>query len=801
MIATQPQFDESTLTQLEFPAILSALKEHIRTPYGHDVLQSIQPSSNPETISRWLQEVEELKAILDAGETIPIGFPEDIRPLLEKIRPEDSFLESDELLRIRSYLFFLGELRAFFTHYLEHLPTLVDYIRALHPHRDLVREIDRRIAPDGEVLDTASPELREIRRNILRLEQEEKTMLQRLLRRYKEYSQDEIITLRDGRMVLAIQQQWAHKVNGIVHGTSSSGATVFIEPLETLRISNEIQNLRIEERKEIIKILRQLTGMLRQVRQDILYGTENLGVLDFIHAKAVLARELQATAPRLSTDPVVELHQARHPLLIRKIGHQNVVPLHLELGKNFVTLVITGPNAGGKTVSLKTVGLILVMVHYGIPVPVQPNSIVPVLERMMVDIGDQQSIEQDLSTFSAHIVRLKEMLANATPRSLLLIDEIGTGTDPREGSALAIAILEHLTRQRALTIATTHHGELKAFAHTAPAVENASMEFDLDTLQPTYRLRIGVPGSSYAFEIARRYGLPEEILQKARDIVGREQDVLEALVLDLQKKIQQLEKEHRELSIKLSEAEGLRQLYQRQVEALKKEKKTLKQEALREARQLVDDARKKIEHLVAEIRRTEASRSSIKQAHKELEELKRALQPEEEALPEVSDGVLRPGDTVWIESLREEGEVETPPDEKGRVRVLVGNVHLTLDARNLRKIPKSVDSGAPVSRRKGEALDTLSEQVGPELDVRGLDSYEAIEAVDRYLDQAKAAGWDEVRIIHGKGTGVLRQKINQFLGKDKRVVSKRLGRWGEGDTGVTIVRLKEPEPSPDVSTD
>ena len=215
----------------------------------------------------------------------------------------------------------------------------------------------------------------------------------------------------------------------------------------------------------------------------------------------------------------------------------------------------------------------------------------------------------------------------------------------------------------------------------------------------------------------------------------------------------------------------------------------------------MDDARKKIEHLVAEIRRTEASRSSIKQAHKELEELKRALQPEEEPLPEVSDGVLRPGDTVWIESLREEGEVETPPDEKGRVRVLVGNVHLTLDARNLRKIPKSVDSAAPVSRRKGEALDTLSEQVGPELDVRGLDSYEAIEAVDRYLDQAKAAGWDEVRIIHGKGTGVLRQKINQFLGKDKRVVSKRLGRWGEGDTGVTIVRLKEPEPSPDVSTD
>ncbi len=796
---TPPLFDELTRQQLEFPAILDALREQLQTPYGQDVLNALEPLPDLEIIQQHLNETAELQAILAAGEYIPIGFSDDIRPLLAKIRPAESFLEAEELLRIRAYLLYLSELRAFFQHYTEQLPLTRRYIQALHPHRELVREIERRISPKGEVLDTASPTLRDLRRKIQQLEAEEKHLLQKLLKRYREYSQDEIVTLRDGRMVLAIQQQWAHKVNGIVHGTSASGATVFMEPMETLRISNQIQNLRIEERQEIIKILKSLTQMVRTLRDDLEYGLDNLARLDVIHAKAALAQSLQATVPRLTQQPVLTLKQARHPLLIRKIGHQHVVPLSLTLGRDFVTLVITGPNAGGKTVSLKTVGLILLMVHHGIPVPVHPESEIPVLEQVLVDIGDRQSIEQDLSTFSAHVVRLKDILENATARSLVLVDEIGTGTDPREGSALAVAILEQLTHQKVLTIATTHHGELKAFAHVTPAVENASMEFDLETLQPTYRLRIGIPGSSYAFEIARRYGLPDAVLERAREIVGQEQDVLETLVLDLQQKIQQLEKERRELSIKLSEAEGLRQLYQRQVETLKKEKKALKQQAVKEAQQLVDDARRQIERLVAEIRRTEASRESIKRAHQEIEQLRNTLQKEEAPATEPAAEGFNPGDVVWIESLREEGEIESPPDDKGRVRVLVGNVHLTLDARQLRKVNKASTEAPVETRYKGEQLDTLGTPVGPELDVRGMDSYEAIEAVDRYLDQAKAAGWEEVRIIHGKGTGVLRQKINQFLGKDRRVVSKRLGRWGEGDTGVTIVRLKEPAPSEDVS--
>ncbi len=799
-----PQFDELTLAQLEFPAIVAAIQEQLRTPYGKDQVEAMHPSSDATTISRWLQEVKELKEILDAGGQVPLRFDSDIRPLLDKIKPKNSFLESQDILVIRSYLHYLSELRAFFKAYLDHLPALKPYILALHPHRDLVKEIDRKIAANGDVLDTASPQLRQIRARILQLESEEKKVLQQALKRYKEYSQDEIVTLRDGRMVLAIQQQWAHKVNGIVHGTSATGQTVFMEPMETLRISNQIQNLRIEERQEVIKILRELTNRIRTFREDIAYGIENLGILDFIHAKAILAKEWQASAPQLSEMPILDLHQARHPLLIRKIGHHNVVPLSLHLGKSFHTVIITGPNAGGKTVSLKTVGLIVTMVHYGLLVPLASNSVVPILDRVLVDIGDRQSLEQDLSTFSAHIVRLKEILHHANERSLVLMDEMGTGTDPREGSALAIASLEALIQRKALTLVTTHHGELKAFAHTTAGVENASMEFNLDTLQPTYRLRLGVPGSSYAFEIARRYGLPERVLHRAREIIGKKQDMLESLVLELQKRIQQLEAEHRELSIKLSEAEGLRQLYQRQVEAHKKEKQRLKRQALEEAQELVKGARKTIEHVVADLKQSKASKESIKQAHQTIENLRKQIQNEQQAFAEpekefAQDAQLRPGDRVWIESLREEGEVEVPPDEKNRGRVLVGNVRLTLDAHQLKKLPGEPRGSRVESQLKGARIDQMKEQVGPELDVRGMDSYESIEAVDRYLDQALQAGWEEVRIIHGKGTGILRQKIHQFLGKDKRVVSKRLGRWGEGDTGVTIVRLRETTPSPDAS--
>ncbi|RMH78856.1 MAG: endonuclease MutS2, partial [Calditrichaeota bacterium] len=412
----------------------------------------------------------------------------------------------------------------------------------------------------------------------------------------------------------------------------------------------------------------------------------------------------------------------------------------------------------------------------------------------LVDIGDRQSLEQDLSTFSAHIVRLKEILEQADSHSLVLIDEIGTGTDPREGSALAIALLSELTDRNVLTIATTHHGELKAFAHSHPRVENASMEFDLTTLQPTYRLRVGVPGSSYAFEIARRYGLPDALIEKGRQLVGEQKDRLERLLLDLEQRIQQLDRERRELSIKLSEAEATRKLYENRLEELKKRGAELKRQAAEEAQQILRRANALIEQAVREIRESQASREAIKTARETIreqkQELENILKATGEPVTPSPPTFLRKGDTVIVESLGEKGELLEDTRGKSKVRVLVGNVKLTVDITGLRRADGEPAESSPVHKMTGSRVDAVGPGVGPELDLRGLDAEQAIEETDRYLDQALEQGWEEVRIIHGKGTGVLRRRVNEFLSRDKRVLQKRLGKWGEGDTGVTVVKLR-----------
>lgn len=786
-------FDESANLQLDFPKIIDQIRSHLATPFGAEELNQLEPSADSQKVDKLLSEVMEMVELLASGYHIPIGGLTDFRKYLEKIKPENAFLESEELIEVKNNFRLFGELARFFQEHEDKSPLLNLYAKGIHPHIPIVRQIEATIDSSGEVLDKASPELLQIRIKIRQLEAEKQHLLKQAIKRYSEFSQDEIITLRDGRMVLGIQQNYVNKVDGIVHGTSSSGATVFVEPMTTLKLSNQIQNLRIQERNEIIKILRFITDLIRQVREDIYYGIANIATLDMIYAKAKLAQKLDAKAPRLTDGSRLVLSQARHPLLILKMGHQHVVPLSVEIGKDFSTLVITGPNAGGKTVALKTIGLMILMTQIGMPIPASEDSEIPLSSRVLVDIGDRQSLEQDLSTFSAHIVRLKEILQNADANSLVLLDEIGTGTDPKEGAALAIAILTRLTRKKVLTVATTHHGELKAFAHATAGVENASMEFNLENLQPNYRLRVGIPGSSYAFEIARRYGLPAEIILHAKEFVGKEKDRLETLILNLEKQIQHLEEEKRQLSIKLSEAEGLRNLYGRQVEYLKKEKKSLQQKAAEEAQRILQEANAMVERVVAEIRTSQASRQSIKAAHQAIqtrkEEVRQILSREETASSD--SATLAKGDVVWSKSLREEGELLDDPNGKDKLRVLVGNVKVTLDKNDLQKLNKREADTGVGSYYDTEKIDVINEGLKPELDLRGLDSVEAIERTDQYLSDVLDTGWDEVRIVHGKGSGVLRKRINEFLSKDKRVLEKRLGKWGEGDTGVTIIKLRK----------
>ena len=783
---------DDNYVQLELPALLHKLSELLCTPYGFTHLENITFIKNRQQVEKQLNEVTEMVGLIQGQHRIPLGETADIRHLLDKLQPENSFLETGEILQVKNALQAFGELSRFIKTQRSSCPNLCIYADRIHGHHPIVREIEGAIDPQGEIREDASPELRRIRRELYHAEREKKMVLLRIIKRYAEFSQDDIVTLRDGRMVLGIQQHYVNQVNGIVHGTSGSGATVFIEPMETLRISNEIQNLKIEERKEIIRILQFLSGLIREVREDLFFSLENFGRLDFIHAKARLAVEMQAAAPQISAAPRLVIQQVRHPLLLLKMGHQNVVPCSLSLGDNFHTLVITGPNAGGKTVALKTVGLMLLMVQLGMHIPAHPDSVVPLLDSVLVDIGDRQSLEQDLSTFSAHIIRLQEILQQANNHTLVLVDEIGTGTDPREGAALAIAFLTELTERKALSIATTHHGELKAFAYATEGVENASMEFDLETLQPTYRLQVGIPGSSYAFEIARRYGLSETVLKNAESITGPDKGQLENLILNLNDRLQKIESERRELSIKLSQAKGLQNLYQSEMERLKREKATLRQQAAEEARQIVENARAEIEHAVAEIRKSKASKEKIREAHGKVGQISRTIdsilaeaQPAAQSLE-----TLHNGDIVWIEELRKEGELLSEPDVHQRAWVLVGSAKLQLDTGKLQKISKDRAESKFVFKRNEGISDKLEGGVLPELDLRGMDSFQAIEATDRYLDRAIGEGWEEVRIIHGKGTGVLRRKVNEFLAKDKRVEEKRLGKWGEGDTGVTVVKLR-----------
>jgi DNA mismatch repair protein MutS2 len=785
--------NNENLDQLELPLVLKKLKEFIRSPYGHPHLENLSLLFDKSEIENRLIEVSEMIGLMEGGYSIPISDLTDIRPELDKLQPEDAFLESNILNQVKINLKTLHDVVLFLSKNKTNCPHLIKYAECIHPHDNIVKEIETTIDPSGEIREDASQELKRIRKEIFHLENDQRKILMRVVKKYSEFSQDDIITLRDGRIVLGIQQQYVKRINGIVHGISSTGATAFIEPMETLQISNQIQNLRIDEKKEIIRILRFLSGLVREVRMDILFSLENYGILDLVYAKAQLSKLIGGTAPVISDVPRLALKNARHPILILKIGYKNVVPCSLTLGEENLAIVITGPNAGGKTVALKTVGLLTIMVQIGLHIPVNPDSVIPIFDQVLVDIGDRQDLEQDLSTFSAHIIRLRDILDRANSSSLVLIDEIGTGTDPREGAALAISYIKEILECNALSITTTHHGELKAFAFTEKGIENASMEFNLESLKPTYNLRVGIPGSSYAFEIARRYGINEKVLRGAEKIIGPQKGKLEELIVNLNRQLQQAEKERRDLKIRLSEMEGLRNLYQSQLDQLKNEKMDHKRKAAEEAKQIVDDVNVEIEKIIAEIRRTQAQKESIKEGRKKIETLQKSIEKTlEETHVQADQSVdLHKDDVVWIDNLHEEGELLSEPGVDRKAWVLVDNVRLYLTVDGMKKIKKYRNKSSVSFKKSGEISDELQQGILPELDLRGMDSYEAIETTKRYLGQALQEGWAEVRIIHGKGTGVLRKKITEYLSKDKRIEEKRLGKWGEGDTGVTMVKLKK----------
>jgi DNA mismatch repair protein MutS2 len=789
------QMDEHTLKVLEFDKIREMLSRHCLSEMGRELTLSIFPTKDKEMAEKEIRETTELKEILLYEEPFPLSSMRDIRTSLKRAATEGVYLEPKELLNIAEILTISRSLIKFFKNKKDKYPHIDALVSELRSFDGILSAINIAVDPSGEIKDSASGRLSDIRH-------QEKTLRNRILdklesmigaRKTKGARQDDIITIRDGRYVIPMDESEFFQSRGIIHDRSRSGATFFVEPLVVVGMNNQLRELSLEEEAEVEKILWEITEMIRAELIDLDVTVRVLQELDFIHAKAQLSFSYDGNPPLLNEQGFVNLIEARHPLLSspkdKKSGE--VIPLSLTLGRDYSALIITGPNAGGKTVTLKTVGLLTLMALSGLHIPAKLYSEISVFKKVYADIGDEQSIEMSLSTFSSHMLHIKEALDNADSETLILFDELGGGTDPKEGVALGEAIIDQLIKKESRVIITTHHGALKMLAQEYPQIRNACMEFDKETLTPTYRFQTGYPGSSFAIHIASRLGLSEEIIQKAHEILGTEEKDLGALLVSLEMDLRKVRENRQALEEQKKVTDELKNLYQDRMKKLEEREKELKTTALRESKLMVEATRTELERLVAQIRKTQAQKEVVKEAHKVLEEKKSSLTEELEKFEEKVTkklGIIQPGDSVWIEALGIKGEVISKDETSKKFKVLVGNVTYDVEEEKLTRIEER------------EKVDAESEYVGtyysipqvkPEIDLRGLLAEEAFGIVDKYLDDAYLAGLTIVSIIHGKGTGALRKKIGEFLSHHHRVENIRLGEWDEGGSGITIVKLKE----------
>ncbi len=782
---------ERTLRVLEFTKIREMLAEGALTEAGAEKCRSLLPFERLAEAEEAQAETEEAVIILRYVGGHPMSAFPDIRPALA-ICAKGGSLSAGMLLNVAETLRASRGARDALVTDRENTPRLKRIGGELYCDTALEREITDAILSEDEIADRASSELMNIRRHLRGAQERIREKLNQMIRSsaMQKVLQDPIITVRNDRYVLPVRAEYRSSVPGLVHDQSSSGATLFIEPMAAVEMGNELKQWELKEQQEIARILAALSAEVAPHAEALRDTTERLAELDFIFAKGLLSRRFACTAPKLNQDGVLQILRGRHPL----IDPEKVVPITLNLGRDFTTLVITGPNTGGKTVTLKTIGLFTLMAQAGLQVPADLGTELAVFEQVFADIGDEQSIEQSLSTFSGHMTNIVTIMHEVTPRDLVLFDELGAGTDPTEGAALAQSILTRLLHIRVRTVATTHYSELKAFALTTRGVENASVEFDVETLRPTYRLSIGVPGKSNAFEISRRLGLPDNLIDAARKLLSSDTIRFEDVIANAEYHRQVAERE-REIAQEASrETIRLRD----EAEKLRREMEDRREQSLRkareEARRILEQARRESESVIAELKRMKknaaAADGSVNDVRKRLEreidgvsEGLRQEAPEDGGAPET----VHPGDLVKILTLGAEGTVLSAPDDRGEVRLQAGSMKFTAPLKQLRLIRETPKKEKVVVRAKTGAM---ARTVPLECDVRGMALDEALSVVERYLDEAVLAGLGEVSIIHGKGTGVLRAGIQQDLRKNRHVKSFRLGMYGEGETGVTVVTLK-----------
>lgn len=796
--------NQKVLKTLEYDKIIQILTDKADSEPGKKLCKELKPSTDLAQIRAAQQETKDaLSRLFKVGST-SFGSTRDLGFSIKSLEIGSS-LSISELLKIAAMLDNVSRIKSYGQKEREDTPddSLDAYFESLTPLTTIANEINRCILSEEEIADDASPKLKSIRRSKMITNDKIHTQLTGMLNgAYRTYLQDAVITMRNNRYCIPVKAEYKSQVNGMVHDQSSTGSTFFIEPAAVVNLNNELKELDLQEQEEIQVILANLSAMLGEHTEELLVNQKTMTLLDFIFAKAKLAMEQNATEPLFNKKRYINIRKGRHPLLDKK----KVVPIDIHLGRDFDLLIVTGPNTGGKTVSLKTVGLFTLMGQSGLHIPALDRSELSVFTEVFADIGDEQSIEQSLSTFSSHMTSIVHILKHADERSLCLFDELGAGTDPTEGAALAIAILNHLHDRGIRTMATTHYSELKIYALSTEFVENACCEFSVETLQPTYRLLIGIPGKSNAFAISSKLGLPDAIIDAAKEQISKEDESFEDVIADLEQSRVTIENERKEITEYKARIRTLEEQLRHKNEKIDQAKDRILREANEQARQILQDAKDVADETIRDMNKAAQAGVNVKELEKKRQKVRDKISEKNERLtlkdtknpgntPKAIDPKkIKKGDTVKILSMGLKGTVSTLPDAKGNLFVQCGIMRTqtnlsditfvqedAITAPGYTALKKSSSSGIKMSK---------SLSVSTEINLLGRTVDEALSELDKYLDDAYLAHLPSVRVVHGKGTGALRSAVHSHLKKLKYVKEYRLGEYGEGDAGVTIVTFK-----------
>ena len=799
LLAAKKIMNQKALSSLEYPKIIERLIEKASSPMGKELCRKLQPSTDINKIRLMQTQTKDALTRLFQKGSVSFGSVKDIRGSLKRLEIGSS-LGIMEILSVCALLENTSRVKAYSRGDRSDLPSdsLDSMFEQLAPLTPLSSEIRRCILSEDEISDDASPALRQVRRNMKVTNDRIHTQLSGLVNgNARTYLQDSVITMRNGRYCIPVKAEYKGQVPGMIHDQSSTGSTLFIEPMAVVKLNNNMRELELQEQKEIEIILAGLSEQIAEEREAIALNLELMVQLDFIFARAGLAMDMNGSEPVFNEEGRVLLKKARHPLIPKK----KVVPIDIRLGDDFDLLIITGPNTGGKTVSLKTVGLLTLMGQAGLHIPALDRSELAIFHEIYADIGDEQSIEQSLSTFSSHMTNIVSFLEKADSRSLVLFDELGAGTDPTEGAALAISILSYLHDKGIRTMATTHYSELKVYALSTPGVENACCEFSVETLRPTYRLLIGIPGKSNAFAISSKLGLSDQIIERAKEQISEQDESFEDVLSSLEENRVTIENERLEIARYKEEIKTLKAQLESRQEKLDAQRDRILRQANEEAYKVLEEAKEYADQTMKLFHKFQKNNVDTSAVERERQELRKRMNKAEKNMSDRQETKkpkkqltakdIRPGDSVKVLSMNLKGTVGSRPDSKGFLFVQMGIIRSKVHLSDLELVDEPVITTPSLQKTgAGKIRMSKSASVSTEINLLGRTVDEAIAELDKYLDDAYIAHLKSVRVVHGKGTGALRKGIHDYLRRQKHVSSFRLGEFGEGDAGVTIVDFK-----------